>query len=530
VVVKGKTYRGEELKLQVIPPGEQDLAILEYSTTRETVHPLQPFTIRLTVFLKGAPEPFTERDPTSLGGQPPVLAIPWADDEGLPDGIEPKLPAVEWLQGMLSNSRVTTGFGINQMRVRSDDLFLMFSSQRAVFCPEPRRIKRQDGQGRTVDYWEYTFERTLTATRLGPVSFAPVTLRGTFATRSNPAGGVDGEDVYAATKRLVVEVRGAPLAGRPQSYIGAVGRFTIDSELTPTTAKVGDPMTLTLRIRGEGSLSDAVAPQLDQVPVIADSFKVYQATEKSSADGERQFTYNLRPKKAGVEEFPPIELAYFDFDQEQYVTIRTEPIPISIADADRLAHQEIAVGAPALGPSASAIEASAEGLFANITDPRQVVNARVHPETWFLTLGTMAGAYVVCGLVIRHIQRRRNDPLHQRRRGATRNALHSLAEARRLAAAGASRESLETLCAALIRFVADAIGSADSGLTSRDVVRELASIGVPDELLTRCQQLLDAFDAAKYGDGAHRLEEQIQVAEQVLADLIRELRQRKLAV
>jgi hypothetical protein len=386
-----------------------------------------------------------------------------------------------------------------------------------------------DAMGRTIDYWEYTFERTLTATKIGPATFAATTLKGTFASRVNSGGEVDVEDVFAVAKPLTIEVRGAPPDGRPASYIGAIGRFQVDVELTPTSVKVGDPMTLSLRVHGQGALSDAVAPELDQMPAVADSFKVYEASE-DSAEGSRQFKYSLRPKKAGISEFPPLELAYFDFDQEKYVTLRTAPIKIQVAESDRLANQDIAIAATNRPANSSAFEVSREGIFANITDLRQVHDERVHPERWLLSLGSMAGVFVVFGLVTRQIQRRRNDPVHQRRRMAAKKAMASLTEARGLAQAGSRRETVETLSAAITRFVADATGSTHSGLTSRDVSRELAAAGVGEELVTRCQKLLDEFDATRYGEGAHHLDEQVSATELLLSDLLRELRQRKLAI
>lgn len=59
-----------------------------------------------------------------------------------------------------------------------------------------------------------------------------------------------------------------PLDGRPDSFIGAIGSFTVVSELSPTTARVGDPLTLAITLKGKGLLSDAQPPRLDSVAEI----------------------------------------------------------------------------------------------------------------------------------------------------------------------------------------------------------------------------------------------------------------------
>jgi hypothetical protein len=529
VEVDGKIYRGQSLTLQVVAPNEQDLAVLEVTTSHSAVYPLQPFTLQLKIAIKGMPEPYTEEDPLRGTGDIPVLMIPWADDESLPEGIKPDSPAARWLKDLLPPSRRTVGFGINNIRLSSDDLFAMFTEQqRAMFRPEPRRIKRKDGKGRTIDYWEYVFERTLTGSKMGPMSFGPITLKGSFATRANPAGGVDVEDVYAVAKPVEVTVRDVPAVGRPDSYIGAIGKYEVEAELTPTTVKVGDPMTLSLRVHGRGTLDNAFAPKLEQMPAIAENFKIYEATEQSG-EGERRFTYSLRPRRSDLKEFPSLELAYFDVDKEKYIPLKTPAIKIQVAESDRLANQDIAVSEKSTSP-APTIEAAGAGIFANITDSRQLYDERVNPNSWFISLGGMAAAFVICSFVTRQLHRQRSDPRHQRRRIAAKRAQNYLAEARRHSASGSRRETIDSLRAAITGLVADAVDSQEVSLTSRDLAQKLAAIHVPEAVIIRCQQLLDEFDAARYGEGVHSLEEQLQSADELLQDLLRELRKRKLAV
>jgi hypothetical protein len=312
VVVDGKTYRGESLTLQVLPPNKQDLAFLEVSVSRPRVYLLQPFQVRLKVAVKGIAEPHADKDPLRGAGGFPALSIPWADDERLPDGVEPESPALRWLESYLprERSRRPIGFSVNKLRAQagiqfgfggmgfgSDPFSFLTDPQSAVFQPEPTRVKRKDGNGRTVDYWEYTFERTMTATKLGTLSFGPVSLKGSFSSQVNAAGEVMLEEIYAIAKPVTVEVHDAPQDDRPDSYIGAVGRFSVDADLSPTTVKVGDPMTLSLRVYGQGALSDATAPKLEEEPAVADSFKIYEATEESAEAADRDGVLRLRKRK-----------------------------------------------------------------------------------------------------------------------------------------------------------------------------------------------------------------------------------------
>ncbi len=136
--------------------------------------------------------------------------------------------------------------------------------------------------------------------------------------------------------------------GRPESYIGAVGRFRLSAKLSPQQVKTGDPMTLVLALSGEGALESAKAPDLSKNPAIAKNFKIYDATEQTK-DGVRRFTYSLRPLTAEIKEFPPIEASYFDVQTERFDTLRTDPIPLEITAADKLAGRDI-VSSPLMPP------------------------------------------------------------------------------------------------------------------------------------------------------------------------------------
>ena len=103
-------------------------------------------------------------------------------------------------------------------------------------------------------YRQFQFKRTFIAKKVDDYTFGPVSLKGTFATGIDPERGATGKDIYAVAKALTVKIKDVPEEGRPESYIGAIGRFQFDADLAPRKAKTGDPMTLTLTLSGQGTL------------------------------------------------------------------------------------------------------------------------------------------------------------------------------------------------------------------------------------------------------------------------------------
>src|SRR4029078_7009343 len=60
-----------------------------------------------------------------------------------------------------------------------------------------------------------------------------------------------------------LEIRPLPLSGRPASFANAVGTgFAIDVQADRTVARAGDPIELTVTVRGEGRLKGLILPDL----------------------------------------------------------------------------------------------------------------------------------------------------------------------------------------------------------------------------------------------------------------------------
>jgi hypothetical protein len=521
--VDGVVLRGDSLKLRVIAPEEQDLAILEVRSNNDAVYPTQSVTVTLTVAVKELPEPYADRDPVAALQRGPALSIPWADDNTLPPGVVPTEPVERWIGKYLDRSG--SGFNINNFRVRSASLFSMFDEAVSGFLPPSKRVQRPDRSGKRVGYREYTLERRFTPMQIGELSFGPVTLKGALPVRVTSARTADMEDVYAVAKSVAVTVKDAPLEGRPTSYCGAIGHFDWSGRLAPTEAKTGDPLTLTLTLRGQGTLDAVQTPNLADIPEIAGAFKVYKATEDSGT-GERQFIFGLRPLREGTGPFPPVALSYFDADKEQYVTLKTDEIPLRITKAERLSDEDIEVSEGASSSPGTEIETQEGGIFANDSALSSLRDESVDPVRWFASLGSLAGVYLVVVLVSQKVRRLAGDPELVRRRGAAARARRRFRDSESEGRRTADRADFQQ--AAVFGLVADAAGIPEAGLTSDDVRTELQRLEVDEPLSKRFSQWCEACDAGRYGASYDVADEWDRQAEALLEDLIGCLKAKKL--
>jgi len=528
--VEENVLKGPERSLRVVSAEEQDVAFLEIRSDRREVYPMQPFSVTLSVVVKGIPEPHADREPVSvqreLRRNPPILRVPWIESakSAAPDGLEPKVDLNKWASPMMNRGR--SGFSINRLTAESNSFFSVFEDrQLAAFRPEAEKIVRPDADGNDVTYWQYEFVRTFTPKKVGRYTFGPVTLQGAFIVDVKEDDVVSVDNVYALARPVDVVVKEVPEEGRPETYIGAVGRFQLTADLAPTEAKVGDPMTLTLALRGEGLLEGVSAPDLDAVSEIANQFRIYEATEEAKS-GVSRFTYSLRPLEAAIEEFPSVAVSYFDVESERYVTLRTDPIPIAVTVAERLSDDQIVATPGAAPENRRDLETRREGVFANVTDLRALRDESVRPGLWLLSLVGMGMLYAAVALAAVQIRRLSTDKALVRRRGAVAKARGFVAQARAETEAGRVRPAADLIEDSLVGLVADVVDLPEAGLTPKDVCSQLQALGVEDDLVGRVASLLETCDAARYGTST-QTDGLSSRAQQVLDDVIRSLKAKK---
>lgn len=143
----------------------------------------------------------------------------------------------------------------------------------------------------------------------------------------------ESRPIVASAGVNATDVRPIPTTDRPADYRGAVGRYRMVVQASPNEVKAGDPITLHLGIQGDGPMDLVQAPPLAEIPDLVRDFKV--ADEPLAGivkDDVKMFT----PRREDINEIPPIPFSFFDPSTEEFVTIKSEPIAITVAAADQL--------------------------------------------------------------------------------------------------------------------------------------------------------------------------------------------------
>ncbi len=140
-----------------------------------------------------------------------------------------------------------------------------------------------------------------------------------------------------------VTVRPLPTYSGSKPFSGLVGEFDLNVAIDETDLNVGGSANLTVTVIGRGNIREAPLPSLE---LPEDVFKVYQedpvtdvAVSDAGLSGNRRFAAALVPLQQGQYKLGPFFLNYFDVEREQYITVQSEPIMVTVApaaDKDRI--------------------------------------------------------------------------------------------------------------------------------------------------------------------------------------------------
>lgn len=281
-------------------------------------------------------------------------------------------------------------------------------------------------------YYVLTFRSALSALKTGRLEVGPATMEVLIDVMDQGQGNfppgffaMPGEPRKISVRSPAVPVTVLPLPAenKPAGFSGAVGDFTLSGTASPTSLAVGDPLTVELSVTGVGNFDALTAPTLTDPA----GWKTYP-TRRYNTSGqpdlnqpgnmERQmgFTQVLVPEKP-LQAVPPFELSFFSPTSRQYVTLRTQPIPIAVSPGKGTA--DGATGTMGAGSSSDS-QPAARPPEADITDilehlpasPQWIAAAGVslhhHPVFWILNAIPSA---IFFALLLLTLEKRRRERL-----------------------------------------------------------------------------------------------------------------------
>jgi hypothetical protein len=213
--------------------------------------------------------------------------------------------------------------------------------------PEARQTRVRKN-GRVYD--ALTFKTIMTPVKAGEVTIGPAKTQCTISIprkrRTNthlddffndgffndPFGTfAHNQKVTVLSDAPLLDVRPLPTEGQPDSFSGAIGQFTLETTASTRQVKVGEPLMLTMKVAGKGNFPRIAPPELTG----DDGWRTYPGSDtfdpidRLGLTGRKVFEVSVVPERP-LPTTPGVEFSYFDPAKEEYVTLTSEPIPVTV--------------------------------------------------------------------------------------------------------------------------------------------------------------------------------------------------------
>jgi hypothetical protein len=317
-----------------------------------------------------------------------------------------------------------------------------------------------------VQYNVVDFRTFIYPTRTGELEIGPAQMQVNLLYKTKERGNPFGNNVFnddffggmfdsyqvrpvmVKSQPLKLTVQDLPSESKPADFSGAVGQLDFTASISPTDVKVGDPVTLKMKVSGSANFKSI------QMPTFNDSrFKTYEPQIKDEGNA-KTLEQVIIPTTEQIVEIPALTFSYFDALDGQYKTLSQGPFSLKVSPPAQ-GEEFKAVGFSDLPQTQSVQVGQIDYVEKYIKTPAvQLLELVKTLRFWLVVIGI---ALLLGGwFAWRRFQDRLNkDTAYARRLNAGRNAKQGLAQAEKILKTGNAPDFYAALNKTLHTYIKD---------------------------------------------------------------------------
>lgn len=330
-------------------------------------------------------------------------------------------------------------------------------------------------------------------------------------------------EVETQTPTVNITVKPLPAQGKPADFSGMVGDYKFSADFDRTNLKVGEALTLSINIKGDGTpgtVTDPKLPDFSEFRSVPPENNISKKVTGNKVITSKDIKVFLYPKKKGTFEIPAINYSWFNPAKKKYETATAGPWTIEVEKGDAGA-EAIFQGpvAGSAGPSAvqkQEIESLGSDIRFIHTSAAKADSPAPYKSVLFWILFTAAIPFYIIATLLVKIRRKRNSNAALVRKGhANKQLKEKFAQARKALEAGDGKGFFAALENGLLNYLSDTTNLEFKGMTRPQMKEELARLGVKEETIAAIDSWLDKCAFVRYAPVTATPEEQ----KQMLADV-----------
>jgi hypothetical protein len=308
---------------------------------------------------------------------------------------------------------------------------------------------------------------------------------------------------------LIVHVKPLPEAGKPVTFTGAVGNFSLDASVDKSQLKANESLNYKLKITGAGNIKllknlNVIFP-LDfekYDPKVTDT-----VTEHiTGVAGSRFYNYLLIPRHQGDYTIDPVKFSYFNPATGRYVTLSTRAFKIKV-DKGKIENNVTAFASDK--QDVKILDKDIRYIKTDEGDITETGDEFFGSVSYYFLL-LLGPIVAIAALIYRNQNRKYNsDVVKVKGRRAGRVAAKHLANAQKQLSANNTKAFYEAIFRGLYGYLSDKLNIAAADLDRENIAAALKARAVDDEVIGRLTDTLDLCEMARYAPVTQISEQQV---------------------
>lgn len=314
---------------------------------------------------------------------------------------------------------------------------------------------------------------------------------------------VKNVEVFLKSKAIEVNVKPLPQAGKPDSFTGAVGKFSFRSEIDRDSITTNDALNLSLKLSGAGNL-ELINPTKVNFPP---DFETYEPkisnninTSLNGISGSKKIEYLAIARNPGDFVIDPLEFSYFDPADGKYHKINTGGYNIHVDKGigtnsggisySRSAQEDIQY----IGKDIRHIK---QGSFELSEKNNYLFGSIIYYLSTILPLILL----VIIVLAIKKQRKRKGNTALMKTKKANKIAKTKLSKAEKLMKENKDKEFYNELAQAIWGYLSDKFLISQAELSIENVIEILSSKNVDNEITDGFVNALNNIEFARFAPG-----------------------------
>ena len=281
---------------------------------------------------------------------------------------------------------------------------------------------------------------------------------------------------------------------KPASFNGAVGNFTVSTEIKPQVLKTYEAATYSYIIRGSGNIKYLKSPTIgfpSQFDVYDPQNNINAKPSGSTVSGTVTIDYTFIPRFVGKYEIPGTEFTYFNPATRKYETLTTQKYDLTVAKGS---------GAASQAPKGGIEQKNRDILHIKTGDLHLKQEHSYAVEGFGYWLWYIVPLLLLAAVLFyyRKALKARSDMQLMRTKRANKVAQKRLRAAKQWMRAGDKNKFYAEVLTALWGYLSDKIQIPVSELNKENISAELTNYGATDEVIAAVIEVLNNCEFAQY--------------------------------